>query len=470
MPGRKIGRHSTSDYADFRAGAVKTIATQIVRRLQQAGFEAFWVGGCVRDFLLNREPGDYDIVTSALPAQIEQLFPRTIPVGRKFGVLVVVEQDQQFQVATFRAEAEYRDGRHPDRVTFGDARADAMRRDFTVNGLFFDPVSGVLHDWVKGEADLRLRLIRTIGTPSERFKEDHLRLLRAVRFAAQLEFEIEPATYSAVKARAPDIRSISAERVRDELLKLFQAPHASRGLRLLCESGLLDQVLPELAATRECEQSPDYHPEGTVFEHLVLMLANLPQDADPLLPWAVLLHDVAKPVTASRDAATGAIHFYGHERVGADMTEAILTRLKFPRRQIDAVVQVVRCHMQFKDVPAMRKSTLRRLLLRPTFPLELQLHRLDCLGSHGQLDIYDFLVKEVQELKNLPEIIPPLLNGEDLLSLGMKPGRALGQLLSQIREKQLQDELTTREQALDWVKQQGLRAAGPRLDEDGSCR
>jgi poly(A) polymerase len=434
--------------------ALKERATQVVKRLQHAGFQAFWVGGCVRDFLLGREPGDYDIVTSALPEQIEAVFPRTIPVGRKFGVLIVVENESQFQVATFRAEADYRDGRHPERVTFGDARADALRRDFTVNGLFYDPVAGELHDWVRGEADLRSRVIRTIGAPAERFAEDHLRLLRAVRLAAQLGFEIEDSTFAAVKASAGSIRVISAERVRDELLKLFQPSHASRGLRLLSESGLLDEILPELAATRSCEQSPEYHPEGTVFEHIVLMLQQLPSDADPLLAWAVLLHDIAKPVTASGDQATGTIHFYGHERVGAEMAEKIMERLRFPRKQIDEVVMVVRCHMQFKDVPEMRKSTLRRLLLRPTFPLELQLHRLDCLGSHGQLNIYDFLVKAAAELQQVPDLIPPLLKGEDLISLGMKPGPALGQLLAQVREKQLQDELTTPKQALDWVKQQ----------------
>src|SRR2546427_4877646 len=231
-------------------------AAEIVRRLHKAGFAALWVGGCVRDFLLGRDPVDYDIATSALPEQIERLFKRTIPVGRKFGVVLVVEGGHQFQVATFRAEADYQDGRHPEQVTFGDAMADARRRDFTVNGLFFDPVEKKLHDWVGGEADLRAKIIRTIGTPSERFAEDHLRLLRAVRLAAQLEFEIESGTFAALKANAPKIRGISAERIRDELVKLFSPPHASRGLDLLRQSGLLEQVLPEIAAAITCEQSP----------------------------------------------------------------------------------------------------------------------------------------------------------------------------------------------------------------------
>lgn len=431
---------------------MKETATNVVRRLQEAGFEVFWVGGCVRDFLLGREPGDYDIVTSALPEQVEKLFRRTIPVGKKFGVLVVVEGEEQFQVATFRAESDYRDGRHPGRVSFGDAAADARRRDFTVNGLFYDPIRRQLHDWVGGEPDLKAKLIRTIGSPDERFAEDHLRLLRAVRLAGQLGFTIEPGTWQAIQAGAARIRDISAERVRDELLKLFQPPHAARGLELLAESGLLEQVLPEIAATRACEQSPDFHPEGSVFNHLVMMLRQLPAGAEPALAWSVLLHDVAKPLTASRDSQTGSVHFYGHERVGAEMAGAILERLKFPRKQIDEIVKAVRYHMQFKDVPEMRKSTLRRLLLRPTFPLELELHRLDCLGSHGRLEIYQFLVNAAAELKRRPEIQPPLLKGEDLIGLGVQPGPAMGVLLAEIREKQLQDELKTPGEAREWVK------------------
>jgi poly(A) polymerase len=430
----------------------RELATEIVRRLQAAGFSAFWVGGCVRDFLLGCEPGDYDIATSALSEQVEQLFKRTVAVGRKFGVMVVVEGKQQFQVATFRAEADYRDGRHPEYVSFGDARADAERRDFTVNGLFYDPIAEKLHDWVGGEADLRAKLIRTIGSPEERFMEDHLRLLRAVRFAAQLDFQIEPQTFAAVKASAAKIKTISAERVRDELIKLFRPPHAARGLELLRDSSLLEHVLPEIAATITCDQSPDYHPEGAVFTHLCLMLKRLPPDAHPSLPWAVLLHDVAKPLTAARDPKTGSIHFYEHEKIGATIAAQILNRLRFPRKQIEEIVAAVRYHMQFKDAPRMRKSTLRRLLLRGTFPLELELHRLDCLGSHGQLDIFDFLVAQAAELANQPQIRPPLLTGDDLIKLGVKPGPALGTLLAEIREKQLQDELKTKAAALKWAK------------------
>ena len=436
---------------------MRTIATDIVRRLQTAGFAAFWVGGCVRDFLLEREPGDYDIATAALPEQIEKLFPHTIPVGRKFGVMIVVEGGEQFQVATFRAEADYRDGRHPEQVTFGDAPADASRRDFTVNGLFFDPIQEQLHDWVGGENDLRAKIIRTIGVPAERFGEDHLRLLRAARFAAQLGFEIEPATFAAIQTFAPIIKTISAERVRDELRKLFAPPHAARGLELLHTSGLLEHVLPELAATVSCEQSPDYHPEGSVFNHLRLMLAQLLPDADPLLSWAVLMHDIAKPLTASRDEQTGSIHFYEHEKIGADLAEKILARLRFPNGQIETVVAAVRHHMQFKDALKMRKSTLRRLLLRETFPLELALHRLDCLGSHRRLDVYDFLVEQARTLAQQPEIRPSLLTGNDLIALGVQPGPELGKLLAEIREQQLSDELKTPDEARAWVREKLAR-------------
>jgi poly(A) polymerase len=434
------------------AKSSRDAALDIVRRLQRAGFPAFWVGGCVRDYLLGRKPGDYDIVTAALPEEVEQLFNRTVPVGRKFGVMVVVEGSSQFQVATFRAEADYQDGRHPERVAFGDAEADARRRDFTVNGLFYDPVRRELLDWVGGEADLRAKIIRTIGSPVERFAEDHLRLLRAVRFAAQLDFSIEAATFDALKANAAKIKSISAERVREELVKLFRPPHAPRGLDLLRQSGLLEQVLPEIAATITCEQSPDFHPEGTVFNHLRLMLQRLPPDPDPSLPWAVLLHDVAKPVTASTDPKTGSTHFYGHEKIGADMAAEILDRLRFPRKQIEEIVKAVRYHMQFSDVMEMRKSTLRRLLMRPTFPLELELHRLDCLGSHSRLDIYNFLVVQAKELEQQPQIRPPLLKGDDLIALGLKPGPALGALLAEIRERQLQDELKTKVEARQWAR------------------
>ncbi|HVU08188.1 MAG TPA: CCA tRNA nucleotidyltransferase [Verrucomicrobiae bacterium] len=464
-----------------------------MRQLQAAGFSAFWVGGCVRDFLLGREPDDFDIATDAKPQQVEKLFPKTIAVGKKFGVIVVVENKQQFQVATFRAETDYQDGRRPEKVVFASAQSDALRRDFTVNGLFYDPTSKQIHDWVGGEKDLRAKIIRTIGQPEERFGEDHLRMLRAIRFAAQLNFEIEPKTFAAIQNLAPKIKLISAERIRDELLKLFSPPNAdfslssaggegrgeeanvskiqnpsprpsprlsgeretnsaARGLLLLRDSKLLEQILPELAATIDCEQSPDFHPEGSVFNHIQLMLEHLPPNSNPLLAWTVLLHDIAKPVTAETDSQTGAIHFYGHEKIGAEMAGQILRRLRFPKKQTDEIVTCVKHHMQFKDVKQMRKATLRRLLLRETFPLELELHKLDCLGSHNSLEHYEFLAAQAEALKHQPAIRPPLLTGDDLIALGIKPSKALGELLREIRELQLADELKTKREAKAWVK------------------
>lgn len=420
--------------------------------MQAAGFTAFWVGGCVRDFLLGREPQDFDIATDARPEQVERVFKKTIPVGKKFGVIIVVEHGHQFQVATFRAEADYKDGRRPEKVVFADAAADALRRDFTVNGLFYDPHTKRIHDWVGGEKDLGLRIICTIGAPEERFGEDHLRLLRAVRFAAQLAFDIEARTFAAIQAFAPKIKAISAERIRDELVKLFCPPHAARGLDLLRDSGLLEHVLPEVAATIHCEQSSDFHPEGSVYNHIRLMLGKMPADADESLPWAVLLHDIAKPATAQREVGTSRIHFYGHEKVGAEMAEGILRRLKFSNKQIEEVVEAVRYHMQFKDVKLMRKATLRRMLLRETFPLELELHHLDSLGSNGDLEHYNFCVAASAELKLQPQICPPLVSGDDLLKLGVKAGPALGAMLHEIREKQLADELKTRAEALVWIR------------------
>jgi len=395
------------------------MATAIVRRLHAAGFAAFWVGGCVRDFLLGRPAQDYDIATDARPEDVERIFPRTIPVGKKFGVIIVMEGEEQFQVATFRAEADYQDGRRPGVVTFANAEADAQRRDFTINGLFYDPDTQTIHDWVGGQADLAQRLIRTIGDPEERFAEDHLRLLRAIRFAARLDFQIAPETWQAVQQLASRISVISAERIRDELLKLFRPPHAARGLVLLRDSGLLIHVFPELAATITCEQSPDYHPEGSVFNHIQLMLEKLPAEASDSLAWSVLLHDIAKPVTAEKDPVTGSVHFYGHEKKG--------------------------------DVQQMRQATLRRLLLRPTFPLELDLHRLDCLGSSGNLQHYEFLQSARAALAEKPALIAPLVNGDDLIALGVKPGKEIGNWLQIIRDKQLQEELKTPAEARDWL-------------------
>jgi len=430
----------------------RKIAIEILKRLQQAGHESFFVGGCVRDQLRGVTPQDYDIATGAHPEQVQALFPNTVGVGKNYGVIIVLQGGGQFEVATFRVEDEYQDGRRPMEVLFSDAKKDASRRDFTVNGLFFDPVTDTVHDWVGGQKDLKQRIIRTIGQPEERFAEDHLRLLRAIRFAAQLDYHIEPVTLAAVQAQASLIGSVSAERVRDELCKLFSPPHAACGLDLLLESGLLKHVLPELAATIDCDQSPDFHPEGSVFNHIRLMLSLIPKDASPLLPWTVLLHDIAKPQTNSV-ANDGRIHFHGHEKIGAEMAEKILRRLHFPRVDIETVVQIVCHHMQFKDAKEMRKSTLRRMLLRSNFDLELEQHRLDCLGSHGKLDIYDFVCEQKLLFEKKPVLLSPLVNGKDLLDLGIKSGPLMGELLDEIKDKQLSEDFSTREEALNWVKE-----------------
>ncbi len=439
------------DTSNIPSDSLKAGALGLARCLAKAGFQAFWVGGCVRDARLGQAPTDYDIATDATPDEIEHLFRKTIPVGKQFGVIMVLEAGHEYQVATFRAEGDYADGRRPGSVRFTDAREDTLRRDFTINGLFYDPLADELHDWVGGQADLEARRIRTIGDPAERFGEDRLRLLRAVRFAVQLGFEIEPATFAVVQQHAAAIREVSAERIRDELLKLFRLPHAAHGLDLLHESRLLPEVLPELAATIGCEQPPEYHPEGDVFTHIRLMLSHLPADAGTTLIWSVLMHDIAKPATLSRDG--GRIRFLGHEKVGATMALEIMNRLRFPKAESAAVKTCVRHHMQLKDAQQMRPATLRKLFLRPTFPVELALHRLDSLASSGKLDNFEFLEAKLGEFQDQPELQKPLVDGGDLIALGQLPGAELGRLLSDIRDRQLAGELTTREKALAWARE-----------------
>jgi len=439
------------DTSNIPSDSLKAGALGLARCLAKAGFQAFWVGGCVRDARLGQAPTDYDIATDATPDEIEHLFRKTIPVGKQFGVIMVLEAGHEYQVATFRAEGDYADGRRPGSVRFTDAREDTLRRDFTINGLFYDPLADELHDWVGGQADLEARRIRTIGDPAERFGEDRLRLLRAVRFAVQLGFEIEPATFAVVQQHAAAIREVSAERIRDELLKLFRPLHAARGLDLLHESRLLPEVLPELAATIGCEQPPEYHPEGDVFTHIRLMLSHLPADAGTTLIWSVLMHDIAKPATLSRDG--GRIRFLGHEKVGATMALEIMNRLRFPKAESAAVKTCVRHHMQLKDAQQMRPATLRKLFLRPTFPVELALHRLDSLASSGKLDNFEFLEAKLGEFQDQPELQKPLVDGGDLIALGQLPGAELGRLLSDIRDRQLAGELTTREKALAWARE-----------------
>jgi len=426
-------------------------AREIVRRLQEAGFTALFAGGCVRDRLLGREPMDFDIATSARPEEVQALFRRTVAVGAQFGVICVMEKEREYQVATFRSDQAYIDGRHPSGVVFSSAEQDAERRDFTINGLFYDPIAEKLIDYVGGQADLKARRLRAIGEATARFDEDRLRLLRAVRFAATLELEIDPATWAAVCEKAPSINSVSAERIREELVKIFRSKHRVRGFDLLDRSGLMRAVLPEVDALKGCEQPPEWHPEGDVFVHTRLMLELLPAEVSLPLVFSVLFHDIGKPGTYSFDPAKQRIRFSGHDKVGARMTEEVMTRLRFPRTQIEAVVEAVDQHMVFKDVRNMRVAKLKRFMSRPHFEDELALHWADCSSSHRMLDNYEFLKEKQEEFAQEPLIPRPLIDGHDLIARGFKPGPALGKILEAVQTRQLEGMLEDREAALNWV-------------------
>jgi putative nucleotidyltransferase with HDIG domain len=430
-------------------------ALEVVRRLRAAGHVACYAGGSVRDLLRGQSPKDIDIATDARPEAVQKIFSRTYAVGAHFGVIVVLENGFQFEVATFRSDGVYLDGRRPSEVHFATAEEDAARRDFTINGMFFDPEADKVIDFVGGRADLDARLIRAIGDPAQRFAEDRLRILRAVRFATVLEFEIEPGTWDAILAQAPSIGEISAERIREELVRIFMSPLRVRGWDLLDASGLMRVILPELEAMKDCAQPPQFHPEGDVFTHTRIMLDLLPEEASLPLVLSVLFHDIGKPPTSSVDE-DGRIRFNGHDRVGAEMTEAIMERLRFSRAEIDATVEAVRQHMVFKDVPNMRVAKLKRFMARPTFADELELHRVDCASSHGMLDNYDFLRQKREEFANEPIIPPPLVRGDDLIALGLRPGPRFGEILEAVETRQLEGMLKDREEALEWVKNEFL--------------
>jgi poly(A) polymerase len=432
---------------------METTAREIVARLRTHGHVAYFAGGCVRDLVRGQMPKDIDIATDARPEAVQKLFSRTYAVGAHFGVIVVLENGMQFEVATFRSDGAYLDGRRPVEVHFATAEEDAARRDFTINGMFFDPTAEKVIDYVDGRADLEAKLIRAIGEAGQRFAEDRLRLLRAVRFATTLEFVIEPATWNALVAQAASIREISAERIREELVRIFLSPHRARGWDLLDASGLMAEVLPELEAVKGCEQPPQFHPEGDVFKHTRIMLEMLPRQASLPLVLSVLFHDIGKPATASVDEI-GRIRFNGHDRVGAEMTESLMQRLRFSRAEIDATVEAVRQHMVFKDVPKMRVAKLKRFMARPTFVDELELHRVDCLSSHGMLDNYEFLLQKRAEFANEPIIPPPLVRGEDLIALGLRPGPKFGEILEAVETRQLEGELRSRAEAIAWLKRE----------------
>jgi poly(A) polymerase len=427
-------------------------AAEIVHRLREAGHEAFWVGGCVRDLIRGEEPEDYDIVTSARPEEVRRIFSRTIPVGERFGVSLVVERGRPYEVATFRTEEGSEDGRHPSCVAFATAEEDVRRRDFTINGLLMDPVTGRIIDHVDGRRDIEQRIIRAIGDPGARFAEDHLRMLRAVRFAATLGYAIEPLTFAAIRVKAALISRISAERIREELCRILTGGGARRGMELLSESGLLDEILPEVHALRGVEQPPVFHPEGDVWEHTLRMIALLPRKqgkADPRLAWAVLLHDVGKAVTRSADEA--GVHFYGHDQLGVEISEAILRRLRFSREDLETILSLIGGHMLFMNVRRMRPSRLKRLLRTADFDLHMELHRLDCLGSHGLLDHYEFCRQKLAEYPE-EELRPPrLLTGDDLIRMGFASGPVFKEILRAVEDAQLGGEMKDTAAARDFV-------------------
>jgi poly(A) polymerase len=430
----------------------KAAATDIARRLQQAGYTAYFAGGCVRDELLGLDPHDYDIATSAKPEEVQKLFPHTQAVGAHFGVILVMEHGRAFEVATFRSDHEYIDGRRPEMVTFSTPEEDAARRDFTINGMFHDPVADKFIDFVGGQEDLRSKTLRAIGDPVARFREDKLRLLRAVRFAARFGYDIDPATWEAIKAHAADIHAVSAERIREELVKILAHPSRVLGFDLLDQSGLLKEILPEIEKLKGCEQPAQFHPEGDVFVHTRAMLELLPPDAPVGVALSVLFHDIGKPPTFRYHADEDRIRFSGHDRIGAEMTERVMERLRFSRADIERTVEAVRQHMVFKDVQNMRTAKLKRFMAREGFDEELELHRVDCQSSHGALDNYDFLKTKAEEFASEPLIPPPLVTGHDLMALGWKPGPHFGPILEAVQTAQLEGTLSTSEEAIAWIK------------------
>jgi len=447
----------------------KRRAAEIVSTLRKQGHQAYLAGGCVRDLLLSRKPADYDVATDATPQQVMQIFPQTYAVGEQFGVVLVPQSEasgatgvparpserseRAVEVATFRSDAGYSDGRHPDEVRFTkDPREDVQRRDFTINGMMLDPTTNEVLDFVGGRDDLKAGIIRAIGDPERRFTEDKLRMLRAVRFAARFDYKIDPATRAAIQRLAPKIQQVSCERVREELTKMLTEGQARRAFELLDTSGLLREVLPEIAAMKGVEQPPQYHPEGDVFVHTLLLLEKLPAGASKTLAWGALLHDVGKPPTFRM--APDRIRFDGHVEVGVKMAAEILRRLRFSNHETDLILALVDNHMRFGAVQRMKQSTLKKFLRLPAFEEHLELHRIDCLSSHGQLDAYEYTQEQLRSLP--PEAIrpAPLITGRDLIEAGYEPGPRFKQVLTAVEDGQLEGRLTSREAAMEYVRRE----------------
>jgi poly(A) polymerase len=440
---------------------LKDFAISIVRRLHEAGHQAYLVGGCVRDLLTGREPADYDVTTDATPTEVMRIFPDTYAVGMQFGVVLVPMPEDSagngknltVEVATFRSDIGYSDGRHPDEVRFSkDPREDVERRDFTVNGLLLDPLKGEVLDFVGGRADIAAGIVRTIGSPERRFAEDKLRMLRAVRFASRFGYTIEPATFAAIQKLAPAIQQVSKERVRDELTKMLTEGHAREAFLLLDETGLLHEVLPEISAMKGVQQPPQFHPEGDVFVHTMLLLEKLPRPCPSTLAWGALLHDVGKPPTFR--VAPDRIRFDGHVEVGVKMAEAICQRLHFSNSDTDQILALVDNHMRFADVERMKESTFKRFIRMPRFEDHLELHRLDCESAHGDLTLYHFTRRKMSAIP--PEAIrpDPLITGEDLIAAGYSPGPAFKEILAAVEDGQLEGRLASKDAAMSFVTSQ----------------
>jgi len=432
----------------------REFANSICDTLQRGGYQALLAGGAVRDLLLQRIPTDYDVATNATPSEVLRLFPNGLDIGAQFGVVLVRRESLKVEVATFRSDLGYSDGRHPDQVVYSQTpEEDVQRRDFTINGLLMRHDTGEVLDFVGGRTDLSANTIRAIGEPSRRFAEDKLRMLRAVRFAARFGYTIEPATFSAIRKHAAEIHLVSAERIREELNKLLTEGSARRGFELLDELGLLRELLPEIAAMKGVPQPPQFHPEGDVWIHTLLMLQGLPAEVSSTLAWGVLLHDIGKPPTFRPASETGdRIRFDGHVEIGVRMADALCSRLRFSNDDTDQIKALVANHMKFKDVSQMRQSTLKRFVRIPNFNEHLELHRLDCQSSHGKLDAYDAVRTFLAQTPPAQVRPPRLLSGDDLKDLGYTPGPEFQKILATLEDAQLEEAVQTRDQALDFVR------------------
>lgn len=437
----------------MQASRNQLFAEEVVLRLRKAGYEAYFAGGCVRDLVMGKTPKDFDVATSALPDQIRQIFPRTVEVGEAFNVILVLSEGEdpvRIEVATFRKDIGIKDGRHPVHVEIASAREDVLRRDFTINGMLYDPQKKEILDWVGGQEDLKAKRLRAIGNPRERIDEDHLRMLRAVRFSARLQFSMEPDLWVAIQEKAHLIKKISAERVFDELTRMLTHQNADKAFEMLADSGLLEHIIPEALKMKGVPQPPEYHPEGDVWVHTMLLLSQLDENSPKELAWAALLHDIAKPQTFSHHPPDR-IRFHGHAQLGAEMSKEILKRLKAPRRMTETVSELVRDHLKFADVKKMKDSTLKRFLRQPHFDLHLQLHRIDCMASHQNLELYEFCRKKLSELKEEELRPPPLIRGQDLIDLGFKPGPLFKDILQSVETEQLEGRLHSFEEAKEFV-------------------